>query len=153
MVSYITHDRRGPIAPRGCGCGGARAPIQLTAQDIKNLETATTPIPPVNAVKREQIPHVNSVKTPQIPPANIVKNKILNSAPQSNPELIKPNKLVHVEKKIEIKPSPVIPKKDPEIKPSPIDLRDKTMIYGRGIAMENSYNKMNLPRKGCCGKS
>jgi len=138
MVSYIAHNRRGP-ATGGCGCGGARPPIPLTQQPIQQVSQVPTSSPVISDFPRIsfQIQKQNSVPI---------------SIPQANADLIKPVKLTHVEKPIEVKP--VVEQKNPVSSAVQIDLRDNSVrftSYNRGISRENSYNKMNLPRKGCCG--
>lgn len=135
MVSYVAHNRKGP-ATGGCGCGGARAPIPLPP-----LEQITLPVINNDRIKVE-------VKKPEI---NYLPNfpKVGQTVQSANLNLMKESKITEKVIPVTIKPAPKI---EPPSEVTNIDLRSMVALYNsRGVSRENSYNKMNLPRRGCCG--
>lgn len=164
MVSYVEHLRKGPPVSRGCGCGGARAPAPLPADWEKKLEDLSKMVTP----QTRSLPPLQAAKP--LPPSNVPQKssweKRLDELAKSNvsqyplplmtqvkvpviqQELAKPDRVKERYEPLEVKAV--------EVKPinqdfKPIDLRSNSISNNRGISRENSFNKMNLPRKGCCG--
>lgn len=130
MVSYVEHKRLGPRTTGGCGCGGARIPVPINAN--QELEKR------IAAITRET--------------SNIQGNLTQLTQPAIPVNPIKTIPIEILPKKIEVpfggsSQIQLTSKDEPKN-----DLRKQERYnFSRGISRENSYNKMNLPRKGCCG--
>lgn len=138
MVSYVAHNRKGP-ATGGCGCGGARAPVPIP---LPPLEQITLPV--INNTRISDEEKKQEVKyLPNFP-------KIGQIVQSANLDLMKQSKITEKTVPVAIKPSTTKVEVPSEI--TNIDLRNVVSLYNsRGVSRENSFNKMNLPRRGCCG--
>lgn len=123
MVSYGNNYRPLQQTPR-VGCGCGGVKTPVS------IPTST--VPTVTPTL-----HVASLHSPSY------KSGIRLEYNKNQPDLSKPSKVTQKEKSIALtQPSKSQPETHSSFNP-----------ISRGISRENSYNKMNLPRKGCCGKT
>ena len=134
MVSYVAHNRKGP-STGGCGCGGVRPPVPIPLPPLEQI-SLPTPERLQPEVKKTEINYL-----PNFPKIGQVQSANLN--------LMKESKITQSIVPVTITETPKV---EPPSEVKSIDLRSVVSMYNtRGISRENSFNKMNLPRKGCCG--
>jgi hypothetical protein len=180
MVQYISNNRPPTVPRTGCGCGGSRAPIPLQQLGLdKNLNVlGSKPIfqshiknyekldPPTYSFQNNSSfnDRAHSVITYQtkIPQNNglnkeanmKVKESFINIRPKESLNNVTPKQQNIKPKEQNVttreKNNKIIEYNKKEFD-SFLVAFNKSSNTGRGITMENSYNKMNLPRRKCCG--